>query len=124
MMAMAVAMHPIWQSGGVVMAAGVGGALLLQVLVQYFLPAAWSSRDRHRLRGAAGVHGDFGMGAVQRPGAGAARSEPDRQRLARQLILDGGTIAGQTRSVTAIAPWRERAAGPFRAPCPAAAFIA
>ena len=51
MMAMSVTMHPIWQSGGVILALGIAGALALQVLVQYFLPA--SVRDRHTVLGAA-----------------------------------------------------------------------
>jgi hypothetical protein len=51
MMAMSVTMHPIWQSGGVILAVGIAGALALQVLVQHFLPA--SVRDRHTVLGAA-----------------------------------------------------------------------
>ncbi len=51
MMATAVTMHPIWQSGGVILAVGIAGALALQVLVQHFLPA--SVRDRHTVLGGA-----------------------------------------------------------------------
>jgi hypothetical protein len=51
MMAMSVTMHPIWESGGVILAAGIGGTLVLQVLVHRFLPA--SVRLQHTLLGAA-----------------------------------------------------------------------
>jgi hypothetical protein len=51
MMAMSVTMHPIWQSGGVILVAGIAGALLLQVLVHRVLPA--SLRRRHTELGAA-----------------------------------------------------------------------
>jgi hypothetical protein len=51
MMAMSVTMHPIWQSGGVILVAGIACALLLQVLVHRFLPA--SLRRQHTVLGAA-----------------------------------------------------------------------
>ena len=50
MMAMSVTMHPIWQSGGVILAAVVAIALLLQLLVYRFLPAAL--RREHTVLGA------------------------------------------------------------------------
>jgi hypothetical protein len=51
MMAMSVTMHPIWQSGGVILATGIASALVLQVLVQHFRPAPL--RGRHTVLGAA-----------------------------------------------------------------------
>lgn len=51
MMSMSPTMHPIWQSGGVILAAGIAGALLLQIVVHRFLPAA--VRRQHTLLGAA-----------------------------------------------------------------------
>jgi Protein of unknown function (DUF4239) len=45
MMAMSVTMHPIWQSGVVILAAGIAAALVLQLLVHHFLPA--SVRRQH-----------------------------------------------------------------------------
>ena len=51
MMAMSATMHPIWQSGGVILIAGVVGALVLQVLVHRVLPAAL--RRQHMDLGAA-----------------------------------------------------------------------
>ena len=48
---MSVTMHPLWQSGGVILAAGVFGALLLQALVHSFLPA--SLRRQHTALGSA-----------------------------------------------------------------------
>jgi hypothetical protein len=51
MMVAAVAMHPIWQSGAVVLGAVVAAALLLQLLVQRFLPAM--VRQDHTALGAA-----------------------------------------------------------------------
>jgi Protein of unknown function (DUF4239) len=51
MMTMAVTMHPIWQSGGVILAVTVAAALLLQVLVHCFLPVA--VRRQHTALGGA-----------------------------------------------------------------------
>ena len=51
MMSMSVTMHPIWQSGGIILLAGIAGALLLQTLVHHFLPAAL--RRDHTMLGAA-----------------------------------------------------------------------
>jgi hypothetical protein len=51
MMSMAVTMHPIWQSGAVVLVAGVAGALIAQILVQRLLPA--EVRRAHTELGAA-----------------------------------------------------------------------
>jgi len=51
MMSMSVTMHPIWQSGAVVLAAGIVGALLLQMLVHRVLPAPL--RREHTALGAA-----------------------------------------------------------------------
>lgn len=51
MMSMSVTMHPIWQSGAALLAAAVVGALLAQMLVQRFLPAAL--RREHTMLGAA-----------------------------------------------------------------------
>jgi hypothetical protein len=51
MMEMSVTMHPIWQSGGIVLIGGVVGTLLLQILVHRFLPA--SLRRDHTMLGAA-----------------------------------------------------------------------
>ena len=51
MMSMSVTMHPIWQSGGVILVVGVAGALLLQTLVHRFLPAM--VRHDHTVLGAA-----------------------------------------------------------------------
>jgi hypothetical protein len=49
MMAMSATMHPIWQSGGVILAAGIAGALALQLLVHRFLSA--SVRRQHTALG-------------------------------------------------------------------------
>jgi hypothetical protein len=49
MMAMSATMHPIWQSGGVILAAGIAAALALQLLVHHFLPA--SVRRQHTALG-------------------------------------------------------------------------
>jgi hypothetical protein len=51
MMAMSVTMHPIWQTGGVILAVAVAAALLLQMLVHRFLPARL--RRAHTALGAA-----------------------------------------------------------------------
>jgi hypothetical protein len=51
MMAMSVTMHPIWQSGAVILAAGVAAALILQLIVHRILPA--SMRRDHTELGAA-----------------------------------------------------------------------
>jgi hypothetical protein len=51
MMAMSVTMHPIWQSGIVILAVAVAAALLLQMLVHYFVSA--ELRRRHTVLGAA-----------------------------------------------------------------------
>ena len=51
MMSMSVTMHPIWQSGAVILAAGVAGALLLQILAHRLLPAM--VRHDHTVLGAA-----------------------------------------------------------------------
>ncbi len=51
MMSMAVTMHPIWQSGAIIMAVGIAGALLLQILVQRFVPARL--RQEHTVLGSA-----------------------------------------------------------------------
>jgi hypothetical protein len=51
MMSMSVTMHPIWQSGAVLLAAAVACALILQILVQRFLPA--TLRREHTVLGAA-----------------------------------------------------------------------
>lgn len=51
MMSMAVTMHPIWQSGAVILVVGVASALLLQLLVHHFVPAAL--RREHTLLGGA-----------------------------------------------------------------------
>jgi hypothetical protein len=40
MMSMSVTMHPVWQSGSIILLVGVGSALLLQLIVHHFLPAA------------------------------------------------------------------------------------
>jgi hypothetical protein len=32
--------HSIWQSGGVILAAGIAGTLVLQILVYHFVPAS------------------------------------------------------------------------------------
>ncbi len=50
-MSMSVTMHPIWQTGGIILAAGIASALLLQLLVQRLLPAAL--RREHTVLGAA-----------------------------------------------------------------------
>jgi hypothetical protein len=49
MMSMAVTMHPIWQSGAVILVGGVAGALIMQILVQRLLPV--EVRRAHRVRG-------------------------------------------------------------------------
>lgn len=51
MMSMAATMHPIWQSGAFILAAGIIGALALQILVQRIVPA--SLRRDHTLLGSA-----------------------------------------------------------------------
>ncbi len=51
MTSMLVTMHPIWQSGAVVLAAAIISALVLQVLVHRVLPAAL--RREHTELGAA-----------------------------------------------------------------------
>ena len=51
MMQMSVTMHPLWQSGGVILVAAIVAALLLQVLVHRFLSA--SMRREHTVLGAA-----------------------------------------------------------------------
>ncbi len=51
MMAMSVTMHPIWQSGGVILAVTVASALLLQLMVHRFIPAGL--RREHTVLGAA-----------------------------------------------------------------------
>lgn len=51
MMSMSVTMHPIWQSGGVILAVAVAGALVLQMLVHRFLPARL--RREHMVLGSA-----------------------------------------------------------------------
>jgi hypothetical protein len=51
MMSMSVTMHPIWQSGAIILAAGVAGALIMQILVQRLLPA--EVRRAHTELGAA-----------------------------------------------------------------------
>jgi hypothetical protein len=51
MMAKSVTMHPIWQSGGIILLAAVACALLLQLLVHRVLPAAL--RREHTLLGSA-----------------------------------------------------------------------
>ena len=51
MMSMSVTMHPIWQSGAVILVALVVAALLLQMLVQRLLPA--TLRQGHTVLGAA-----------------------------------------------------------------------
>ena len=51
MMSMSVTMHPIWQSGAIILVAGVAGALIMQILVQRLLPA--ELRRAHTELGAA-----------------------------------------------------------------------
>jgi hypothetical protein len=51
MMLMEVTMYPIWQSGVAILLAGIAGAVLLQVLVHRFVPAAL--RREHTVLGAA-----------------------------------------------------------------------
>lgn len=51
MMAKSVTMHPIWQSGGIILLGAVGCALLLQLLVHRVLPGAL--RREHTLLGSA-----------------------------------------------------------------------
>ena len=51
MMSMAATMHPIWQSGAFILAAGIIGALVLQILVQRIVPA--SLRRDHTVLGSA-----------------------------------------------------------------------
>jgi hypothetical protein len=51
MMSTSVTMHPIWQSGAVILVAGVAGALIMQILVQRLLPA--EVRRAHTELGAA-----------------------------------------------------------------------
>ena len=51
MMSMAVTMHPIWQSGGVILAVAIAAALLMQIVVQRFLPA--TIRRQHTVLGGA-----------------------------------------------------------------------
>lgn len=51
MMSMSVTMHPIWQSGGVILAVCVFAAMLLQVVAHRFLPLA--VRREHTALGAA-----------------------------------------------------------------------
>jgi Protein of unknown function (DUF4239) len=51
MMSMSVTMHPVWQSGGVILVVGIASALILQLLVHHFLPAP--VRSEHTLLGAA-----------------------------------------------------------------------
>lgn len=51
MMSMSVTMHPIWQSGAIILVAGVAGALIMQILVQRLLPA--DLRRAHTELGAA-----------------------------------------------------------------------
>ena len=51
MMSMSVTMHPIWQSGAAILAVCVASALLLQLLVHRFVPAAL--RREHTVLGGA-----------------------------------------------------------------------
>jgi hypothetical protein len=51
MMSMAVTMHPIWQSGAIILIVAVAGALIMQIAVQQFLPAA--IRRQHTVLGGA-----------------------------------------------------------------------
>jgi hypothetical protein len=51
MMSMSITMHPIWQSGAVILAVAVLSALLLQLLVQRFLPV--TIRQEHTVLGGA-----------------------------------------------------------------------
>jgi hypothetical protein len=51
MMLMSATMHPIWQSGCVILIVGVASALLLQLLVHRFVPA--TLRREHTVLGAA-----------------------------------------------------------------------
>jgi hypothetical protein len=51
MTSMSVTMHPIWQSGAIILVAGVAVALIMQILVQRLLPA--EVRRAHTELGAA-----------------------------------------------------------------------